>query len=166
MIRKLAMFSAALALATVAYSQQQEEPPEVVGGSVRSAQTIAVPALPSAGGAPPLGRQIAEVVASDLRSTPEPRVEQARLQAEADRLGERLSSVDGELGAAIHARLAEARAALEHALVLWRREAEERAQGLSLAWREARREARVRLREARRAWRDALRLLAQVPGTA
>ncbi|HET9355994.1 MAG TPA: Tol-Pal system beta propeller repeat protein TolB [Sphingomicrobium sp.] len=69
MIRKLALFGAALALATVAYSQEQEEPPEVVGGSVRSAQTIAVPAMPSTGGAPPLGRQIAEVVASDLRST-------------------------------------------------------------------------------------------------
>ena len=48
----------------------QDEPPEVVGGSVRSAQTIAVPAMPASGGASEaLGRQIAEVISSDLRST-------------------------------------------------------------------------------------------------
>jgi TolB protein len=69
MIRKLSVFALVAGLATVAYSQEQDEPPEVVGGSVRSAQTIAVPAMPSAGGAPAFGRQISEVIASDLRST-------------------------------------------------------------------------------------------------
>ncbi len=52
----------------------QEEPPpvevDIVGGGVEELTTIAVPAMPVAGGAPStLGRQIAEVIASDLRST-------------------------------------------------------------------------------------------------
>ena len=51
----------------------QDAPPvevEIVGGSVREVSTIAVPAMPVAGGAPSsLGGQIAEVIASDLRST-------------------------------------------------------------------------------------------------
>ena len=51
----------------------QEPPPvevDIVGGGVKSAITVAVPAMPSAGGAGDgLGRQIAEVISSDLRST-------------------------------------------------------------------------------------------------
>ena len=70
MIRKLALLVSATGLAAVAQAQDQSEPPEVVGGSVRSAQTIAVPAMPAAQGASEaLGRQIAEVISSDLRST-------------------------------------------------------------------------------------------------
>ena len=70
MIRKLALLVSAIGLAAVAQAQDQSEPPEVVGGSVRSAQTIAVPAMPAAQGASEaLGLQIAEVISSDLRST-------------------------------------------------------------------------------------------------
>jgi TolB protein len=56
-----------IALATGA-SAQDAPPPEfeLVGGSVKSNQAIAVPALPSGDST---GRQIAEVIASDLRST-------------------------------------------------------------------------------------------------
>ena len=69
MIRKLLLFGSAVGLATIAWAQEAE-PPEVVGGSVRSSQTIAVPAMPASQGASEaLGRQIAEVIASDLRST-------------------------------------------------------------------------------------------------
>ena len=61
----------AMLLATSAAAQ--EPPPvevDIVGGGVKSAITIAVPAMPSAGGAgDSLGRQIAEVISSDLRST-------------------------------------------------------------------------------------------------
>jgi TolB protein len=61
----------AVLLATSAAAQ--EPPPvevDIVGGGVKSAITIAVPAMPSASGADQgLGRQIAEVIASDLRST-------------------------------------------------------------------------------------------------
>jgi TolB protein len=69
MIRKSVLFAFALGLATAGHAQESD-PPEIVGGSVRSAQTIAVPVMPaSAGASEALGRQIAEVVASDLRST-------------------------------------------------------------------------------------------------
>ena len=68
MIRMLLLCTAAFGLSAAAYAQ--EDPPEVVGGSVRSAQTIAVPAMPvQAGASEALGRQIAAVIAADLRST-------------------------------------------------------------------------------------------------
>lgn len=57
---------AALLLATAAAAQ--DPPPvevDIVGGGVKSAITIAVPAMPGAA----LGRDIAQVIASDLRST-------------------------------------------------------------------------------------------------
>jgi TolB protein len=61
----------AMLLATSAAAQ--EPPPvevDIVGGGVKSAITVAVPAMPSAGAAGDgLGRQIAEVISSDLRST-------------------------------------------------------------------------------------------------
>lgn len=70
MIRNLILASLAVSTAAIGYTQQDDDVPEVVGGSVRSAQAIAVPAMPAApGGSDALGRQIAEVVASDLRST-------------------------------------------------------------------------------------------------
>jgi TolB protein len=59
-------FTTALLLATAAAAQQP--PPvevDIVGGGVKSAITIAVPAMPGS----PLGRDIAQVIASDLRST-------------------------------------------------------------------------------------------------
>ena len=69
MIRKLALIGLA-AVSAAALAQDQQDPPEVVGGSVRTAQAIAVPVMPAAPGASAaLGRSIAEVVASDLRST-------------------------------------------------------------------------------------------------
>src|SRR5687768_10492658 len=63
-----------LATMLLATSAAAQEPPpvevDIVGGGVKSAITVAVPAMPSAGGSgDALGRQIAEVIASDLRST-------------------------------------------------------------------------------------------------
>ena len=71
---KLALFLSASALvAAPSLAQAQEAPPvevDIVGGGVQELTAIAVPAMPVAGGAPStLGRQIAEVIASDLRST-------------------------------------------------------------------------------------------------
>lgn len=104
-------------------------------------------------------------LASELRTTPEPRIEEALLQAEADALADRIAHADGELGAQVRARIAEARHALEQALVLWRRQAEERAEGVSKRWRETRREARQRLRHARATWKDAARMVRQLPAS-
>jgi TolB protein len=73
MTRHIALFASLGAIAaTTASAQDDGAPPvevEVVGG--QNAQlTIAVPAMPaSSGGSEALGRQIAEVIASDLRST-------------------------------------------------------------------------------------------------
>lgn len=63
--------SVSILLAAIASAQDSPENlPELVGGSVRSSQTIAVPAMPTTQGASEaLGRQIAEVISSDLRST-------------------------------------------------------------------------------------------------
>lgn len=59
----------ALALLAGPAFAQDSDPPEVVGGSVRAAQTVAVPVLPTQNADPALGNQIAGVIASDLRST-------------------------------------------------------------------------------------------------
>ncbi|WP_114227189.1 MULTISPECIES: Tol-Pal system beta propeller repeat protein TolB [Sphingomonas] len=48
---------------------QETDAPEVVGGSVRTAQTIAVPVLPTRNADAGLGAQVAGVIAADLRST-------------------------------------------------------------------------------------------------
>ncbi|MEO7241073.1 MAG: Tol-Pal system beta propeller repeat protein TolB [Sphingomicrobium sp.] len=64
-------FSILLTIASAAAAQDPPaDVPELVGGSVRSNVTIAVPAMPAAEGASDgLGRQIAEVIAADLRSS-------------------------------------------------------------------------------------------------
>ena len=67
-LRVVTLLSAPL-FATTALAQEQDEP-ELVGGSVRSNVAIAVPAMPAAPGASDAtGRQIAEIIGSDLRST-------------------------------------------------------------------------------------------------
>ena len=105
-------------------------------------------------------------LARRLRSTPAPRIEEAQMRAALEQLERRLAAAPDELGAEVRRRVHAARTTLEHALELWRRQAEERARGLSDRWRATRREARRRLREARREWRTALRLLLQVSETA
>ncbi|HEY0629459.1 MAG TPA: Tol-Pal system beta propeller repeat protein TolB [Sphingomicrobium sp.] len=52
-------------LAGAAVAQDTQEPPELVGGSVRTNTAIAVPVMPGN----MIGRQVSEVIASDLRST-------------------------------------------------------------------------------------------------
>ena len=68
---RLLFASLVIVLAGAAAAQDApSDVPELVGGSVRSNVSIAVPAMPAAGGADAtLGRQVAEVIASDLRST-------------------------------------------------------------------------------------------------
>ena len=63
----------------------------------------------------------------------------------------------------VQAKLAAARADFERAIELWKQQAEERAAGLSQAWREKRREAKRYLREAKREWKEAFSVLSAVP---
>jgi stearoyl-CoA desaturase (Delta-9 desaturase) len=102
-------------------------------------------------------------LAGKLRRTAAPRIEEARMGAALQDLERRLAAAPGDLGAEARRRVHAARQTLEHAIELWRRQAEERARGLSDRWRDTRREARRRLREARREWRAAMRLLLEVP---
>jgi TolB protein len=67
MMRLLPLLALALVASPVA--AQDIDPPEVVGGSVRTAQTVAVPVLPTQAADPSLGAQVAGVIAADLRST-------------------------------------------------------------------------------------------------
>ena len=69
----LSAIFAQLAPAAASAQETAEPPPvevDIVGGGVKSNVAIAVPAMPATGGASDaLGRQAAEVIASDLRST-------------------------------------------------------------------------------------------------
>ena len=62
-----------IAVAAPAQAQAKEEPPpvevDIVGGGVRTATTIAIPAMPTQGLDAGLGTSVASVIASDLRST-------------------------------------------------------------------------------------------------
>lgn len=90
-------------------------------------------------------------LASDLRSTPLPQIERARLDAELRGIEPHLHAAP-EGAADKAARLwAEARAHLDAAFALWRQHVEERARNASNAWRNTRRKARKHVREAR--WR-------------
>ncbi len=74
-MNKLALtFALTACWSTGAQAQATDDPPpvevRVVSGGVQGATTIAVPAMPAADGASEaLGRQIAEVISSDLRSS-------------------------------------------------------------------------------------------------
>ena len=61
----LSILLAGLTSAAIAQDTPDEPLPELVGGSVRTNVAIAVPAMPG----DVVGRQVAEVIASDLRST-------------------------------------------------------------------------------------------------
>ncbi|HET9397212.1 MAG TPA: Tol-Pal system beta propeller repeat protein TolB [Sphingomicrobium sp.] len=61
----LTILLAGLASTAIAQGTQEESLPELVGGSVRTNTAIAVPVMPG----DLVGRQVAEVIASDLRST-------------------------------------------------------------------------------------------------
>ncbi|HEX6083139.1 MAG TPA: fatty acid desaturase [Thermoanaerobaculia bacterium] len=85
-------------------------------------------------------------LAHELRSTPAPLVEQARMEAE-------LRAIEPQLAGApqhVHDAIAKAKSHLAEALALWRQAFEEGSSRL-------RREARRHVREARRYWRQAYR---------
>jgi stearoyl-CoA desaturase (delta-9 desaturase) len=94
-------------------------------------------------------------LAGGLRSTAPPHVEQARLDAELRRIEPRLAAAQGAIADHVRRLIAEARAHLDAAFVLWRRQVDERAANASTAWRNTRRKARHHVREARWRWHHA-----------
>jgi stearoyl-CoA desaturase (delta-9 desaturase) len=105
-------------------------------------------------------------LARDLKSTPAPLVEQARLSAAYVQIESRLQAATGSVADEIRERVNRARESAHHAYELWKQHAEERRRGMSSAWKSTRREALARLKEARREWRGAVRLLSALPKAA
>ena len=99
-------------------------------------------------------------LAHDLRDTPPPQVEQARMRAALRLVEPRLATAPHSVGEEARRRIDRAMKHLETALTLWRQHAEERAAGLSRAWRHKRRRARLHVRRSRQHWKRAVRLLA------
>jgi stearoyl-CoA desaturase (delta-9 desaturase) len=102
-------------------------------------------------------------LASDLRVTAEPQIEQARMHAALRVIEHKLESAEGTMGEEIRRRVNQAARHLETALKLWRQHAEERADGVSREWRATRRRAFRHVRQSRRQWKSALRALQQLP---
>ena len=91
-------------------------------------------------------------LASELRSTPTPRVEQARMEAALRAVEPHLTAVPESIAEEIQRLRAAAGTHLATAGALWRRYLGERASGASSAWRTTRRNARRHLRLCRRYW--------------
>jgi stearoyl-CoA desaturase (delta-9 desaturase) len=94
-------------------------------------------------------------LASDVRATPAPQVEQARMEAALRGIEPHLAGAPAQAAEEIGRLISDAKAHLAAALALWRRYAEERASGASGIWKSTRRNARRHLREGRRQWEQA-----------
>ena len=94
-------------------------------------------------------------LASDLRSTSTPLVEQARMEAALRVVEPHVTSFPDSVADEIRRLRATARAHLAAALALWRRYAAERSSDASSGWKRTRQSARQHLRECRRNWRQA-----------
>jgi stearoyl-CoA desaturase (delta-9 desaturase) len=102
-------------------------------------------------------------LASDLRTAPEPQIEQARLQAALRLVQPVIESAPGTIGDELRRRAHVAMEHLETALKLWRQHVEERAAGVSSSWRQTRRQSRQHVKQSRRQWKQVLRTLQRLP---
>lgn len=104
-------------------------------------------------------------LARNLRTTPAPLIEKARMTASVRQLEELIESAPAALATEIRERISTATAKLEEAFELWKLQAAERAEGIGKRWRATRRASKELVREARREWTEVLRLLsaARVP---
>ncbi|HUP47333.1 MAG TPA: fatty acid desaturase [Thermoanaerobaculia bacterium] len=102
-------------------------------------------------------------LAEELRTTAPPQIEQARLQAALRVVEPRIASINSPTAAEIRRRIDKAVEHIERAVALWRQHMDERAAGLSHAWKASRRRSRRYLRQARRQWKGAMRIMARLP---
>ena len=105
-------------------------------------------------------------LAEELRTTPPPHIEQARLRAALRVVEPRIASSDNPMALEIRRRIDKASEHLERAIALWRQHAEERANGVSESWKTTRRRARRYVRQSRRQWKGAMRMLERLPQAA
>ena len=105
-------------------------------------------------------------LASDLRTVTPPQIERARMEAVLREVGPRIEAVPGSTGEEMRQRMHTAMEHLETALKLWRQHLDERAQGMSNAWRITRRTAHRHVRQSRRQWKWVVRNLPRSTQTA
>lgn len=105
-------------------------------------------------------------LAEELKTTPMPQIEQARLRAALRLVEPRIASSAHPMAAEIRQRIDKAVEHIEHAVTLWRQHADERATGVSNSWKTTKRRARRYVRQSRRQWKDAMRLLGRLPQAA
>ena len=99
-------------------------------------------------------------LASQLRATPPPQVELARMSSEVKDVESKLADATGDAAEQVRNLLAEARRHLESARVLWREHLDGANDRRSRAWRELRRNAQRHIRDSRRRWKEACRIAA------
>jgi stearoyl-CoA desaturase (delta-9 desaturase) len=100
-------------------------------------------------------------LAEELRSTPPPQIEQARLRAAIRLVEPRIAASESSAAAEVRRRIAKASEHLERAIALWRQHVDERSAGVSKAWKATRARSRRYVRQSRRQWKNAMRMLAQ-----
>ena len=100
-------------------------------------------------------------LATQLRSTPPPQVELARMSSEVKEVESLLSTATGHAAEEVRRLLEEARRHLDTARILWHQHLEEANDRRSRTWREMRRSARDHVRQSRRLWREACRIAAK-----
>lgn len=98
-------------------------------------------------------------LAWDLRSTPAPLIERARMTAALRAHEASETEVPVSVLARYRERIAVASGELEESFELWKVAMNEKAEGVSRQWREKKREAGRRMRVARKEWVAAVRLL-------
>jgi stearoyl-CoA desaturase (delta-9 desaturase) len=97
-------------------------------------------------------------LATSLRSTPPPQVEQARMAAALGDVEHRIATARPSHAEEVRQRLNEAMLHLEQAFALWKQHLEDRARGVRNTWA-TRRLARQHVRQSRRHWKHAMRML-------
>ncbi len=112
-------------------------------------------------------------LADDLRCTPRPLIERARLGMAMVRLQSRIREQPVEFAEAIRVRMEKASHFLEGAVALcheaqakkreWATRGRQASSALAKAWRQTAREYRACLRQAREEWRQATRMLSKLP---
>jgi stearoyl-CoA desaturase (delta-9 desaturase) len=96
-------------------------------------------------------------LAGDLRTTPLPQIEHARMSAALRMVETKIETAKNSLADEARRRLKAASHHLEKAVSLWKRALEEKAQGI--AWRKTSRESKRHVRYSRRHWKRAVRML-------
>ncbi|HET7710840.1 MAG TPA: hypothetical protein VFL80_02825, partial [Thermoanaerobaculia bacterium] len=105
-------------------------------------------------------------LAWDLRETPPPQIEHARMRAALDEVEPRLVSASGRAADEIRAKVNAALENLEKAFHHWREHVEARAAGVKSRWRAARKQSRQHVLRSRREWKSAVRMLQRLPDAA